>query len=81
MSDEYVIKNTTKEQREAIVRASCGNECGQCDGCAGGLGYDLYQPYIDGKMEIADINANFRANYMHSDEGPDISPTCGEVRG
>ncbi len=80
MSDEYLIKNTTREQREEIVKAACGNDCGACDGCAGGLGYDLYKPYIEGRMEIAEINATFRAQYMHSDDGAEVSASCGEVK-
>ena len=66
MSDEYLICNTTREQREKIVQA-CVGECGSCDGCAMGLGYDLYLPYIEGKKEIAEINADFRSRYIRKD--------------
>ena len=32
-----LIKDTTKEEREAIVAESLGNINGSCDGCASGL--------------------------------------------
>ena len=33
----YLIKDTTREEREAIVAESLGNIEGSCDGCAAGL--------------------------------------------
>ena len=59
----YLIKDTTREEREEIVRSSCGNNCGACDGCAAGLGEDMYQDYIDGKREIREINADYMETY------------------
>ena len=54
-----LIKDTTREEREEIVRkalwGSCGAECEFCSGCdnrGGGRIETLYQPYIDGKKEI-----------------------------
>ena len=43
----YLIKDTTREEREQIVSDSLGNISGTCDGCAAGLA-DMYQDYIDG---------------------------------
>ncbi len=69
--DEYLIKNTTREQREEIIRRSLdcgGGGCENCSACgAYGAGdpYDMYQPYIDGKMELAEIHAAFRSSYLH----------------
>ena len=57
----YLISETTKEEREQIVREALGNIDGQCDGCMSGLA-DMYQDYIDGKKEIAQLNAEYRAN-------------------
>ena len=47
----YLISETTREEREQIVREALGNIDGQCDGCMSGLA-DMYQDYIDGKREI-----------------------------
>ena len=57
-----LIKDTTREEREAIVAESIGDISGSCDGCMAGL-VDMYQDYIDGKREIRDINMSFRAHY------------------
>ncbi len=71
MSEAYLIKNTTKEQREEIVRnALYGDD--SCDGGVGGLGEDFYQPYIDGRLEIFELNRQFQTHYI-SEEGPDES--------
>ena len=47
----YLIKDTTREEREAIVAESLGNIGGSCDGCAAGLA-EMYQDYIDGKLSF-----------------------------
>lgn len=66
MSDAFLIKNTTREQREEIVRRSLSCGGGGCDECSGcgvyGLGdaYDMYLPYIEGKKELRQINEEFR---------------------
>lgn len=64
-----LIKDTTKEERENIVRRSLdcgGGGCEFCSACSlgGGNPYDMYQPYIDGEKEIAQINAEYNARYM-----------------
>ena len=66
-----LIKDTTREEREEIVRRAlwggCGSECEFCSGCdnmGGGRIDSLYQPYIDGEKEIADINAEYRAPFV-----------------
>jgi hypothetical protein len=67
---QYLIKNTTREQREKIVRdaLSCGGDgCENCSACGvygAGDPFDMYQPYIDGQKEIEDINREFRARYL-----------------
>jgi hypothetical protein len=61
-----LIKDTTREQRMAIVARSlavCGGSCDFCNGCdniGGGSIDELYRPYIDGEKEIAEINAEYR---------------------
>lgn len=63
-----LIKDTTKSEREEIIRRSldCGGGCENCSACAlcGGSVYDMYQDYIDGKREISEINAEYRARYI-----------------
>ncbi len=66
--NSILIKDTTREEREEIVRRSlwgdCGSECEFCSGCdsrGGGNVNSIYQPYIDGKKELSEINAEFSA--------------------
>lgn len=58
----YLIKDTTTEEREKIVAESVGNINGLCDGCSAGI-IDMYQPYIDGRKELSEINAEFSTRY------------------
>ncbi len=60
---EYLIQNTTKEEREKIVADSLGNISASCDGCMAGI-VEMYQDYIDGKKELKDINMEFNARYV-----------------
>lgn len=64
----YLIKDTTREEREKIVEESLGITSGNCDGCMAGLA-EMYQDYIDGIKEIRDINMEFRAHYESGDQG------------
>lgn len=64
------IADTTREEREQIVAESIGNTAGLCDGCSPGIA-EMYQDYIDGKRELREINAEFRARYMSGAQGPD----------
>jgi len=67
---QLLVKNTTKAQREKIVRESLacgGGGCENCSACGvygAGDPIDMYQPYIDGEKEIDDINREFRARYL-----------------
>ena len=62
----FSIANTTRKEREEIIRRSLdcgGGGCESCSGCGvlgAGNPYAMYQPYIDGKMELAEINMSFR---------------------
>ena len=73
----YLIKDTTREERERIVAESLGNLNGSCDGCSSGLA-DMYQEYIDGKKELREINMEFRSGYMMNDNRPPRSG-CGMI--
>jgi len=65
--DTFLIKNTTKEQRERIVKESLGYSDVGCDDLNGAYAYDMYQPYIDGELELIEIAKSFRANYIHGE--------------
>jgi hypothetical protein len=65
----YLISETTKEEREQIVKDSLGNIEANCDGCMAGLA-EMYQDYIDGKKELKDINMEFNAHYIKDDDMP-----------
>ena len=66
MHKSILIKDTTREEREKIVRDSlsvCGSPCDGCNGCGnlgGGIPEHIYLPYIDGEKEIAQINEEYR---------------------
>ena len=73
----YLLSETTKEEREKIVAESLGNIEASCDGCSAGLA-EMYQDYIDGKKELRDINMEFNARYVKGDEIPEREG-CGYV--
>ena len=51
--EEYLIKNTTREQREQIVKDSLGYSELGCDDAMDG--YDMYLPYIEGRRSMSVI--------------------------
>ena len=69
MSRSTLIKDTTREEREEIIRlslAGCGNgSCENCGSCSLGAGdpYDAYSAYIEGMKEIREINAEIAADH------------------
>ena len=71
----FLIKDTTKEEREKIVAESLGYIDASCDGCMAGL-VEMYQDYIDGKMELRDINMAFHARYESGEDVPERGQ-CG----
>lgn len=71
-----LIKDTTREQREQIVRDSLGDEYDV------GCGYEStgidYQLYIDGKKELRELNEEARCGFevAHPEER---SKECGMI--
>ncbi len=65
----YLIKDTTREEREEIVAESLGNIEANCDGCMSGI-VEMYQDYIDGKKELKEINMTFHAGYEKGGDVP-----------
>ena len=65
-----LIKDTTREEREEIIKSSidCGGGCDNCSSCwlGGGNPWDIYQDYIDGKREIKEINMEYMAQYRQN---------------
>ena len=77
--DKFSIKNTTKEQREQIVKEALGYSELGCDDAGGRYGYELYEPYINGEKEIAEITQSFRTSYVS--ESRDRQDTgCGYAK-
>ena len=62
----YLIKDTTRQEREQIVADSLGNIDAYCDGYMCGI-TEMYQDYIDGKKELREINMEFNARYVRDE--------------
>lgn len=69
-----LIKDTTREEREAIVRNSLGDDYDV------GCGYEAagidYQLYIDGKKELRELNEEARCGFVvaHPEENKSSCP-------
>ncbi len=64
-----LIKDTTREEREMIIKQSMdcgGGGCENCSSCwlGGGSPWDMYQDYIDGRKEISEINMEYNARFQ-----------------
>ncbi len=70
-----LIKDTTKEERIALIRQWIPDDDG-LDDCDIDL-WEMYDPYIKGEMEIAECNAAFNRGYYEEEDMPD-APGCGE---
>ena len=60
-----LIKDTTKQERIALVKEWVPVDDGLND-CEIDL-WEMYRDYIDGKKEIAQINAEFQAEYYEGE--------------
>lgn len=63
MLKEYLVANTTREQREQIVREAL-NSCEGCDDTISDADEAIYQPYIDGLMELNECTRAYRTGYV-----------------
>ena len=72
---KYLIKDTTREEREQIVAESLGNIDASCDGCSSVFGV-MYQDDIDGKNELREISMEFNARYISGEEAPTVRSSC-----
>ena len=59
-----LIKDTTRAQREEIVRRALCDGCSGCGNLGGGRVEEMYRPYIEGKKELREINESYRANFV-----------------
>ncbi len=60
--DQFLIKNTTREEREHIVKESLAYSDIGCDDAMDG--YDMYIPYIEGEKELREITMEYSASYV-----------------
>ena len=61
-----LIKDTTKEERIALIKASIPDDDGLQD-CDMDL-WDIYADYINGKREIAEINAQMTGTFYTEED-------------
>lgn len=64
--DEYLIKNTTKQQRIELIR-SWVPEDEVMDGNSVDL-WEMYRAYINGEKEISECNAAFNSSYYTEED-------------
>ena len=63
-----LIKDTTREERIRIVQEGlnqCGGVCDFCNGCdnlGGGSVDAFYEPYINGEIELRELNEAYTSN-------------------
>ena len=61
MHKSIKIADTTREERIEIVKNSLSFGEESCEGSVGFDVMSMYQPYIDGEKEIAQINMEFHS--------------------
>lgn len=64
--DKYLIANTTKEERIALIRSWVPDEDGLWDSDMDL--WDIYADYINGTREIAEINASMTGSFYTEDD-------------
>ena len=62
MDKDYSIANTTKDERIELIKAWLPDEDGLNDADDMDL-WDIYADYINGKREIAEINAEMSGEF------------------
>jgi hypothetical protein len=79
MAISKLVKDTTREERIRIVQGGLawGDDCDSVSGLSNGVDA-MYQPYIDGEMELAECNLRGAAStYVKSDrDRPSTGSTC-----
>jgi hypothetical protein len=78
MGRSKLIADTTREERIRIVQQalSWGDDCDGVSGLSNGVDA-MYQPYIDGEMELAECNRRSAAtSYVKSDRDRPSTGSC-----
>lgn len=78
MARSKLIKDTTREERIRIVTSglSWGDDCDSVSGFSNGVDA-MYQPYIDGEMELAECNMRGASStYVKSDRDRPSTGSC-----
>jgi len=78
MARKILIKDTTREERIKIVQnaLSWGDDCDSVSGLSSGVD-EMYQPYIDGELELAECNRRSAATkYVKSDRDRPRTGSC-----
>lgn len=73
-----LIADTTREERMRIVQEalSWGDDCDSVSGLSNGVD-EMYQPYIDGVLELAECNRRGAATtYVKSDRDRPSTGSC-----
>ena len=65
--EEYLITNTTKEERIALIRKRIPDEYGVSDSGDMDL-WDIYADYINGKRGIAEIDASMSGSFYTEED-------------
>ena len=65
-SDKYLIKNTTKKERIALIKSWIPDDDAMED-CDIDL-WDMYAEYINGEKEIAECNEAFKPHFITEDD-------------
>ncbi len=75
-NEKYLIKNTTKEERIALIKEwlppSDGFEDEGID-----LMWEMYDPYIKGEKELQECNSSFSSGFYEESDARRPVP-CGE---
>jgi hypothetical protein len=74
MNKSILIKDTTREERMRIVNGALncgGGGCENCSSCwlGGGSVDSIYQDYIDGKMELSEVNRLYSERFAGRQRG------------
>ena len=72
----YLIKDTTKQEREEIVRKSLEFADIGCDDAVNG--YDFYLPYIEGELELRELNESYSPNYKKAHPDIEENMSCAQ---
>lgn len=74
MEKSILIKDTTREERMRIVSGSLDCGAGGCENCSscwlgGGTVEGIYQDYIDGKLELSEVNRRYSERFAGKQHG------------